>query len=71
MDEEGVVSPAPFKSLLFVHLSLLPLLQCAAHFKAASTMKVSKPRILVFSLFAILMLDSIVGKHFFVLVMKM
>lgn len=43
-------SPAPFKSLLFVHLSSLPLLQCAPHFKAASTMKVSKPTMLVFSL---------------------
>lgn len=40
---------APFKSLLFVHLSLLPLLQCAPHFKAVFTMKVSKPRVLVFS----------------------
>lgn len=48
--EGGGVSPAPFKSLLLVHLSLLPLLQCALHFKAASTMKVSKPRMLVFSL---------------------
>lgn len=50
MDGVGWGSPAPFKSLLFVHLSLLPVLQRAPHFKAASTMKVSKPRMLVFSL---------------------